>query len=82
MKIISEAEFNSMNWRGRGSSSKVQRDVLNLEVGQILFIEKADWGDRKYSPSSIVRRIAIKHNRQFIFLAESYGKGWSVRRIK
>jgi hypothetical protein len=82
MRYISDDEMAGKNWRGRGSSSLVFREVMNIEVGKTLFIEKADWGNRKYSPSSIVRYIQKKYDRKFLFLREANGTGWAVKRLK
>jgi hypothetical protein len=81
MRIVTKEEMQSEPWRGRGNSSKVFRAIVNLQPGQLLFIEPGDWGSRKYPPSQVVRYIAKNYNRKYEFLRHAGGKGWRVKRI-
>jgi hypothetical protein len=82
MKYITDEEIAQKNWRGRGKSSKVFREVLSMETGKNLLIEPADWGNRKYPPSQVVRYIEKKYNKKFTVLREAANEGWLVKRIK
>ena len=81
MKIISKEEFEKEPWRGRGGSSLVYRNIINLKKGEILFIEPADWGTRKYPPSAIARYIDKKYKRRHRVLFHAGKKGWAVERV-
>lgn len=81
MKYITKEEMDQHAWRGRGHSSKVYRAIADIEVGKILLIEPADWGNRKYSPSSIVRYIEKKYKRKYKFLRHAGSQGWAVERV-
>ena len=81
MKIVTKEETQNEPWSGRGGSSKVFRAIINLQPGQLLFIEPNDWGSRKYPPSQVVHYIEKKYNRKHEFLRHAGGKGWRVERI-
>jgi hypothetical protein len=82
MKLISKEELQKHAWRGRGNSSKVFREIINLEIGQILHIEPEDWGARKYPPTQVVSYIQKKYNRKYNALRHAGGKGWAVERLE
>ena len=81
MKYISKEEMAKLPLRGRGNSSKVFREIINMEKGQILEIEPADWGARTYPPTQIVKYIAKKYKRKYNALRHAGAKGSSTRRF-
>ncbi|HLG36215.1 MAG TPA: hypothetical protein VI757_15155 [Bacteroidia bacterium] len=82
MRLITKEEMETKTWRGRGGSSKVFRGIIALQKGQILFIEQADWGKRKYPPSRVVRYIEKKYKRRHNVLREAADTGWAVERLE
>jgi hypothetical protein len=81
MKLITKEERDKQPWRGKGGSSLVFRSLIELEVGQILFIEPQDW-QRKHPPTTVARYIEKKYSRKFFTLRHAGGKGWAVERLK
>ena len=80
MKKISQEEFEAMNLVGHGRQSAFSRAVMQLEVGEVLYLPKEEW-KKKYHPSKSVYTIAKRHNRKFEVLSEVNNKGWTVKRI-
>jgi hypothetical protein len=81
MRLITKEEKEKMPLRGRGGSSLVFRNVIELEPGQILFIEPQDW-QRKHPPTTVVHYIERKYKRKFSTLYHATGQGWVVERLK
>lgn len=80
MKKLTSAEYEQLPIRGKGRSSHVFNSIVNLQVGEALLIEKADW-KRKASPSTLVRYIEKNHDMRFTCGSIAGGSGWAVRRI-
>ena len=82
MKLITKDDMENQPWRGRGGSSKVFREIVNLQKGQILFIEPEDWGARKYPPTRMSSRIAKKYGYKFRQGRTPDKSGWAIGRVK
>lgn len=72
----------NMALRGHGNCGKVFREVVSLQKGQILVIEPADWGTRKYAPTQVVRYIEKKYKRKYTILRQAALNGWVVERLE
>ena len=81
MKYITKEDLAKLPFRGRGNSSKVFREIISMEKGQILFIEPQDWGTRKYPPTQVVKYIEKNYQRKYNALRHAGAKGWAVERI-
>ena len=81
MKKLTPEEYASMNLRGRGRQSAFSRAVMQLEIGEVLYLTKAEWG-KKYHPSKSVYPISKRYSRKFELLTEVNNKGWTVKRLK
>ncbi|MDP6909732.1 MAG: hypothetical protein QF371_09505 [Flavobacteriales bacterium] len=81
MRKLTPEEYQNMNLTGRGRQSEFSRAVMQLEVGEILFLPKAEW-KKKYHPGNSVYTISKRYHRKFEILRETNGKGWTVKRLK
>ena len=66
--------------KGRGRSSHVYNEILNLKPGEILTIDKADMR-KKYTPARISSYIGKRQGRKFTCEGVAGAGGWVVRRI-
>jgi len=80
MRKLTPEEYASMNLRGRGRQSAFSRAIMQLEVGEVLYLPKEEW-NKKYHPSKSVYTIATRYKRKFELLTEVNNKGWTVKRI-
>ena len=80
MRKLTKEEYEAMNLVGHGRQSRFSRAVMELEVGEVLFLPTEEWKN-KYHPSDAVRNIARRYKRKFEVLREASGKGWTVKRL-
>lgn len=81
MKKLTPEEYANMNLRGRGRQSPFSRAVMQLLVGEVLYLPKEEWKN-KYHPSKTVYTIKKRYSRKFELFTEASGKGWTVKRLK
>jgi arginyl-tRNA synthetase len=81
MRKLTVDEYNELPIRGKGRSTDAFNSIINLQVGEALLIENKDW-KRKAGPSTLVRYIEKKYNRNYTCSAVSSAGGWVVKRIE
>ena len=81
MKKITHEEFMQTFVKGRGRSSHVFNEVSNLQPGEYLKIEKADWKKRQ-PPSRVSSYIAKRTGKKFqSWTVAGDNSGWIIKRI-
>jgi len=80
MKDLTEEEFKGMPLRGRGNSSQVYRNILNMQVGKISMVEKHEWKN-KYPPTRLARQIEKRYGYKYETTTHAGGLGWVFRRV-
>ena len=81
MKKYSKEESDKLPMIKGGRFTNVHVELLKLEVGESLLIEKGvDWVS-KSTPYSLVNRFGKKHNRRFDKGRAADNRGWIVKRI-
>jgi hypothetical protein len=80
MRKITKDEFLKMPVKGRGGSSPVYTEILNLQPGEYLVIEKAEWKKRQ-PPSRVSSYIGKRNSRKFKSFSLLDNSGWVVERI-
>lgn len=63
----------------KGTSSPVRTAVVQMQVGEILLIEKADWSQRN-GPGQMCSRITKRTGQEYKLNAVADGSGWVVER--
>ena len=80
MKKISRTEAEQMLVR-KGSASLLRTNLEVMAVGEIMLVEKADWGQRKNSPGALCGRIRKQSGKQYVVRVLATGEGWLVERV-
>lgn len=79
MQLITKKELaGKVIMQGRATIFRI--NIMKLEVGQILQINRTEWKPRN-SPSWLVSSIKSQTGRQFIFHVLR-NEGWAIERIK
>lgn len=81
MKKITEEEFDRLRLHGKGSTSPAYNKIMALKPGEALIIEKKEWHVR-YPVTTIVNRIARKHNMKFKAGSLPDRSGWGIKRVE
>jgi hypothetical protein len=80
MRKITHEEFLKTPLKGRGGSSPVYNEILNLQPGEYLGIEKAEWKKRQ-PPSRVSSYIGKRMSRKFKCFSTLDNKEWIIKRI-
>jgi len=82
MKKLSPEEFERMPIKGTGRSSQFYKAIINLHVGESLFISKEEYHLAR-SPGKICRYIMKKFPEvKYVFGKVADGSGWAVKRVE
>jgi hypothetical protein len=81
IKILSKEETPTILPISKGRNTLLRTMLLQLEVGQVLFLPKEDW-KTKNSPFYIVSAIKKKFGMQYEYGRKVDGTGWLFRRTK
>ncbi len=65
----------------RGRSTLLRSQLLQLQVGEVLFLAKEEWKS-KSGPTYIVGHIKKTHSYLFEYGLKTDGSGWLFRRVK
>lgn len=79
MEFIKKEDLPAMLPVKRGRDTKLRIALLQLEVGDGIFLPKEEW-KRKNTPSYVVLAIKRTHQRTFEYGFKSDGTGWLFRR--
>lgn len=79
MKKLKKEEIPEILPISKGRNTMLRVQLLQLAVGEGLFLPKAEW-KTKNSPAHIVARIKKKHGMQFEYGFKPDGMGWLFRR--
>ncbi len=79
MKKLTKEEAATFEFK-LGTSTVVRTAVMHLNAGEILLIERREWG-QKNGPRQMLTRITEKTNRKFSLKALADDSGWIVERI-
>lgn len=81
MKILEGKEADDVIGLGPGRNTLVGKGLMQLEVGQVLIIEKdKDWVT-KLPPYRTIRNVAKRSGRKFEYGRTVDGLGWFARRL-
>ena len=81
MKVLEKDEVPKILPVKPGRDSKLRLNLLQLEVGQTLFMGKEEW-KRKNPPYKVVAKIKKTHGYLFEYGLKSDDTGWLFRRKK
>jgi hypothetical protein len=81
MKKIPKEEMPQQLPVKRGRDSRLRGALLELEVGDGLFLPTAEWKP-KSSPAFVVARLKKTQNLRFEYGLKPDGSGWLFRRVK
>ncbi|MCX6351207.1 MAG: hypothetical protein NTX03_05020 [Bacteroidetes bacterium] len=80
-KIISQDEADGLNLTPQGKKNKIRLLILSLNVGQILYISRAEFTWKGRSPSLFCNALEKEGKGKFeVFKDEK--KGWVVKRVE
>lgn len=65
----------------RGRDTHLRGALIQLEVGEGLFLPKEEW-KRKSSPAFVLARLKKSLGLQFEYGLKTDGSGWMFRRVK
>jgi len=82
MKKLTPEEFEKMSIKGTGRSSQFYKAIINLHVGESVFISKAEYNLAR-GPGRICRYIMKKFPQvKYIFGKIADGSGWAIKRVE
>lgn len=81
IKILSEEETPAILPISKGRNTLLRAMLLQLEVGQALFLPREDW-KTKNTPFYVVSAIKKKFGFQYEYGFKIDGTGWLFRRTK
>ncbi len=81
MQKISEEAFAAMPKVKNGKKHPVSIAISELQVGEILQIQAADWKWKTKTPSIFVQREKRRTRKRFEFYKMTSERGWIVKRI-
>ncbi|MBI1287945.1 MAG: hypothetical protein GC178_10230 [Flavobacteriales bacterium] len=81
MRKLSKDEIPEVLPIVRGRNTMLRVMLLQLEVGEILFMPNEEW-KAKSSPRYVVNAIKKKHPHRFEYGKKTDGTGWLFKRIK
>ncbi len=66
-----------------GKGHWVRKELLTMEVGQMLFVHRSDWNwrGRGNGPSRIVSDLNKSTSRRFTTMLAADGSGWVIERV-
>lgn len=82
MRIITDAEAESIIAKPAGNASRLRTMMLQLKTGQILLVERKDWRWKTKAPSVMCRRLERKSTLKFECKVMLDGSGWLIKRVK
>lgn len=80
MEKIDKANMPALLPVKRGRDTHLRVGLLSLQVGDGLFLPKAEW-KRKSSPAFVVSRLKKTHGLRFEYGRKADGSGWLFRRV-
>jgi hypothetical protein len=81
MKKIPKEEMPQQLPVKRGRDTRLRGALVQLEVGEGLFLPKEEW-KRKSSPAFVVARLKKTLNLRFEYGQKTDGTGWLFKRVK
>jgi len=81
MKKISNEDFEKLPIKGSGRSSHFYKSIINLKMGENLFISTDEWDGYK-TPSNICRYIEKKFPVKYLCGKIADGSGWAIKRVE
>jgi hypothetical protein len=82
MKKLTDEEAAVIPSKQIGKKSLARIYLMNLEVGDIIRLDKSEWKQKKNPPSELIRRMRKTENRDFTCETILDGTGWIIKRIK
>jgi hypothetical protein len=82
MRKITEEEANNIPTNKTGRNSLIRNYLLNLNVGEIIFLERSDWKQKRNGPSDLISRMRKETKFDFICEKALDNSGWVIRRTK
>lgn len=80
MKYITKEERDSQVWISSGGASAVFTELVNMQVGQILYIDAKDW-NKNYPLSQTVWYISKKYKRKFLVKRKPKRLAYAIERL-
>lgn len=82
MKKLSKEQAKNIPTRPPGRNSMVRIYLMNMEVGDIILLEKKDWKQKKRQPSTYCRELERRTGRAWKCETALDGSGWVIERLK
>jgi hypothetical protein len=82
MRKLTEEEANSIPSRKAGKQSVARMALMNMEIGEIILLEKSDWKEKKNQPFDLIGRLRREKHRDFTCNIILDGSGWIIKRLK
>lgn len=82
MKKLSKEEAASIATRPAGRNSMVRVYLMNMQVNDIILLEKKDWKQKKRKPSTYCRELERSTGRKWKCETALDGSGWVIERME
>ena len=82
MRKLTEIEAKAIPSKSVGKQSLARQAMLSLDVGEIMFLERREWKQKKNSPMEQIRRMRKAFKMDFTCDTALDGTGWIIKRIK
>lgn len=82
MKKLTKEEAKGIITKPAGRSSLARTYILDMEVGDIIFLERKDWRQRHRQPSTFCKMLERKYGRNWKCDTALDGTGWVIERLK
>lgn len=82
MKTLTEEQANSIPSKSIGKLSIARVHLTNMNVGDIIQLDKSEWHRKEKSPIGLLRQLKIEEKKHYMLKTILDGSGWIIKRIK
>lgn len=82
MRKLTEEEAEKIPSRDVGKTSLARSYLMNMNVGDIIFLEKHEWKHKKNQPTELIRQLRVRKKLDFSCRISLDGSGWIIQRLK
>jgi len=82
MKHITKEEAQQIKVKPHGRASYARGVLLNMNIGDIIILEKADWNQKRLQPGTYCLQLGRDVKRLWKCETIVDGSGWVIGRVK
>ena len=82
MKKITQEDAKNLKVRPEGRTSYARAVLMNMNVGEVIILERGDWKQKKKKPRTYCLHLGRNTGRQWNCATLMDGTGWVIERMK